>query len=145
VREYTESYYLPAAANYHHRAAERAMAAVAITHWQHELGDQWANLRFGEVKVTTSDEWHMFEVQVYLNGIGPDAVQVELYAEASNEGSPVRLEMNRDHQLVGAENGYAYKAQAPAIRPSGDYTARIIPHFPGAAIPLEAPQIIWQR
>ena len=145
VREYAESYYLPAAATYHERASELGKAGVAMLHWQHALGRQWANLRFGEVKVTTSDEWHMFEVQVYLNGIDPDAVQVELYAEASNGGSPVRLEMSRDRQLVGAENGYAYQAQVAGTRPSGDYTARVVPHFPGVAIPLEAAQIIWQR
>jgi glycogen phosphorylase len=47
--------------------------------------------------------------------------------------------------LVGAENGYVYKTQVPATRPAGDFTARIVPHLPGVAIPLEAPQILWQR
>ena len=50
-------------------------------------------------------------MQVFLNGIGPDTVQVELYAEASNGGRPVRLEMSRDNQLVGAENGYLYRVK----------------------------------
>lgn len=72
-------------------------------------------------------------------------MQVELYAEASNGGSPIRLKMSRDRQLVGAEKGYAYKAQVPATRPSADFTARIIPHLPGVAIPLEESQILWQR
>ncbi|MFA5701049.1 MAG: hypothetical protein WC913_07205, partial [Desulfuromonas sp.] len=58
---------------------------------------------------------------------------------------PMRVKMSRDRPLVGAENGYAYTAQAPADRPPEDFTARIIPYFPGVAIPLEVPQILWQR
>jgi glycogen phosphorylase len=26
-----------------------------------------------------------------------------------------------------------------------DYTARVVPHFPGASVPLEASEILWQR
>jgi glycogen phosphorylase len=145
VRDYSERYYLPAAATYQERAAGQGSAGVQLVHWQHVLRDKWTNLRFGEVKIATNEESHRFEVQVYLNGIPPDAVQVELYAEGANGGSPVRLEMDRDRELVGAENGYVYKTQVPATRPAGDFTARIVPHFPGVAIPLEAPHIFWQR
>jgi len=145
VREYVESYYLPAAAAYQERAAAQDTAGLAITQWQYGLEKNWTNARFGEVTVTTSDAWHTFEVQVYLNGIDPDAVQVELYAEAPNGEEPMRVKMSRDRPLVGAENGYAYTAQAPADRPPEDFTARIIPYLPGVAIPLEVPQILWQR
>jgi hypothetical protein len=38
------------------------------------------------------------------------------------------------------------KAQAGEIvLLSGDYTPRIVPHHPAAAVPLEATQILWQR
>lgn len=95
--------------------------------------------------VETRDDWHLFEVQLYLDGIGPDAVHVELYAEESNGAGQVRLEMARDQPLVGAENGYIYQAQTPAARPSGDFTARIVPYHSKAAIPLEDTHIVWQR
>ncbi|MDD2540775.1 MAG: alpha-glucan family phosphorylase, partial [Desulfuromonadaceae bacterium] len=146
VREYAESYYIPAAAAYYKRAAEQGKAGLQLVDWHHTLCNKWANIRFGDVKVETNDEWHLFEAQVYLNGIGPEAVHVELYADKSNDGSsPLRFEMNRDQQLVGAENGYIYKGQVPAKRPSGDFTARIVPYFTGAAIPLEETHILWQR
>jgi starch phosphorylase len=45
---------------------------------------------------------------------------------------------------VGA-NGYVYTAEVPAARPSADYTARVIPHCEGVAIPLEDARILWQR
>ena len=42
------------------------------------------------MKVTTDEENHVFEVQVYLNGLDPNAVRVELYADGTNGGDPVR-------------------------------------------------------
>ena len=113
--------------------------------WRHGLERGWAHLRFGEVKVETDEKRHRFEAQVYLNGLDPEAVRVELYADGVNGGDPVRLPMERGRPLVGAENGYAYGAEVPATRPAADYTARVIPHRAGVAVPLEAPQILWQR
>ncbi len=51
----------------------------------------------------------------------------------------------RVRQLVGATNGYAYRARVPAARPATDYTARLIPHRDGVAVPLEDAHILWQR
>ena len=97
------------------------------------------------MKIETDDEQHVFEVQVYLDGLDPDAVQVELYADGAGDGAPVRIEMQRVRQLVGAINGYAYRAVVPAARPAADYTVRVIPHCAGVAVPLEAAHILWQR
>ncbi len=38
-----------------------------------------------------------------------------------------------------------YRARVPSTRPATDYTARAIPSFPGAAVPIEAAHILWQR
>ncbi|MDA8415242.1 MAG: alpha-glucan family phosphorylase, partial [Desulfobacteraceae bacterium] len=145
VRQYTEHYYIPAAAAYHERAADKGEAGAQVVAWQHALERGWANLRFGEVTIAKNGDQHTFEVQVYLNGLDPDAVLVELYAEGVNGGDPVRKEMTRGPKLVGAENGYLFCAQVQAARPATDYTARVIPHRPGIAVPLEAAHILWQR
>jgi starch phosphorylase len=145
VRQYTEQYYIPAAAAYRERAADNGAVGAKVVVWRHALEREWANMRFGEVKVEKNREHHMFEIQVYLNGLDPDAVRVELYAEGVNGGDPVRMEMTRGPQLVGAENGFLFGAQVPATRPATDYTARVIPHHPGSAVPLEAASILWQR
>ena len=102
-------------------------------------------MRFGEVKAASDFERYLFEVQVYFNNLNPDSVRVELYAEGVNGGDPVQQEMSRGQQLVGAENAYIYNAMVASTRPVTDYTARIIPHYLGVAIPLEAVQILWQR
>jgi starch phosphorylase len=145
VREYTEAFYLPAAAAYRQRAADKGADGAHLIEWQCILAKTWDNLRFGGVNVITDEEQHLFEVQLYLNGLDPDAVRVELYAEHSNGGEPLRQEMIRGQQLVGAENGFAYSARVPSIRPASDYTARVIPFRPGVAVPLEEARILWQR
>jgi starch phosphorylase len=145
VSEYTDQHYLPAAAAYRERAAEQGKAGVALVEWQHELAQKWPALRFGEMQIETTGEQQVVEVQLYLDGLNPDAVQVELYANGMHGEAALRVVMLRVRQLVGASNGYAYRATLPADRPASDFTARLIPLRDGVAVPLEAAQILWQR
>jgi starch phosphorylase len=145
VREYTERHYLPGAATYRERAAGNGAMGKQVVDWRHALEKEWPALRFGEVKVETAGEQHVFEVDVYLNQLDANAAQVELYADGVNGDGPVRQEMERVRQLAGASGGYAYTARVPAARPAGDYTVRVAPHHDGVAVPLEAAPILWQR
>jgi starch phosphorylase len=144
VRQYTEHYYIPAAAAYRERMAEKGAAGAQVVAWRHALERGWGKLRFGDTKVSGNGEHYLFEIQVYFNGLDPDGVRVELYAEGVNRGEPVRSEMTRGSKLEGAD-GYIYGAQVQATRPATDYTARVIPHRTGIAVPLEASHILWQR
>ena len=67
------------------------------------------------------------------------------YADAVMGSAPVRQEMKRVRQLAGASGDYVYSAAVSAVRPPADYTARVIPHGDGVAIPLEDARILWQR
>jgi starch phosphorylase len=145
VREYTEQHYLPAATALRSRVANKGASGRQMVDGRHSLEQKWGALRFGEVKVETKDQQHIFDVQVYLNDLDPKAVQVELYANAVNGGSPQRQEMKNVRPLVGATGGYDYSAAVSAARPPSDYTARVIPHCDGAAVPLESARILWQR
>jgi starch phosphorylase len=145
VREYTERHYLPAADAYRERAADRGAAGRQVLTWQHTLEQKWDMLRFGEMKVETDGKQHTFEVEVYLNDLDAGAVQVELYAEGVEGGGPVRQKMTRVREPEGAEKGCVYRARVPATRSAADYTARVIPYFPGVAVPLEVDLILWQK
>jgi glycogen phosphorylase len=145
VREYTEQYYLPAASAYRARAAGNGAIGAQVADWRRALDQEWTALHFGDVQVETDGARHVFEVQVYLDDVDLEAVRVELYANGINGSLPTRVEMQRVRQLVGAVNGYAYRAGVPAARPATDYTARVIPHRDGVAVPLEAAHILWQR
>src|SRR5580698_9798706 len=90
VREYTDQHYVPAAAAFHSRVADKGAVGRQMVDWRRNLGQKWAALRFGEVKVESRDNQHFFDAQVYLNDLDPKAVRVELYADGLNGGSPVR-------------------------------------------------------
>ena len=75
---------------------------------------------------------HQFEVELFTGALDPDFVRVELYSDTA------RQEMKRVRQNV-------YTAGLAADQNPGDYTPRVVPSFPGAAVPLEASQILWGR
>jgi len=145
VREYTEQYYLPAAAAYHLRIANGGAIGRQVVDWRHSLQQKWATLHLGEMKVETRGEQHVFEVQVFLNDLDPKAVRVELYAEGAMGSAPVRQEMERVPHLAATSGSYVYSAAVSTARPPADYTARVIPHCDNVAIPLEEARILWQR
>jgi hypothetical protein len=56
-----------------------------------------------------------------------------------------RQEMQRIGPVAKGSNGWVYGAVASAARAAADYTPRLLPQHPTAAVPLEAGQILWQR
>lgn len=145
VREYTETHYLPAAAAYRRRSADGGAAGARLVEWQRLIERKWPAVRFGDVSVETNNGLHAFEVHAYLDDIDPDDVCVELYADARDAAGPFRLEMVRARGLVGSAGGFVYEGSVPGDRPADDYTPRIVPRHEDAAVPLEAPQILWFR
>jgi starch phosphorylase len=143
VREYTEKYYLPAAAAYDARAANGGRLGTDLLEWQKKLARNWSRVRFGSLTTEQHNDHYVLQVQVYLNELDPEAVKVELYADAQNGAEPVRQPMQRSEQLVGSANAFLYVASVPATRPASDYTPRVVPFKIGAAAPLEAPFIRW--
>ena len=144
VREYTQEHYLPAAAAYRSRGADKGAFARQMVDWRRELEQKWNGLRLGDMKVETTGEQHVFQVKVYFNGLDPKAVRVEMYADGISGGPPVRQEMSCTQQ-GDASGRCIYGAAVPASRPAADYTARVIPAFEGVSIPLEEGKILWQR
>lgn len=145
VREYTERYYLPAAAAYRKRAARKGALAARLLDWQRHLSEHWQEERFGAVRVETRESRHQFTVEIDLGGLDTDSIRVELFANPVDGGGPLRHAMARARSLDGSNSGYEYTASVPASRPAEDYTPRLVPHHPEADTPLEAPQILWQR
>jgi starch phosphorylase len=145
VREYTQRYYLPAAAAYQQRIAERGALGAQLVQWQRALVHGWPSIHFGDLRVNTANGDHVFHVQVYLGEVGLDAVQVELYSEGRNGEDPVCEPMTPSEPLIGAVNGYLFAARLRANRPASDYTPRVIPYHLQARVPLEAAHILWRR
>ena len=145
VRQYTEEYYLRLAATYRARAAESGTFVDGFFKWKDHLAMHWAQMHFGELHHETRDGAIFFEVAVYLNEIDPEDVCVELYADAADGGAPERHAMKRENALVGSAGAYFYSARLAAGRPAEDFTPRVVPWREGVLVPLESPEILWQR
>jgi starch phosphorylase len=143
VRQYTDEHYLSAAAAFRRRAESQGSVGADLVAWQAELAKHWSALRFGPATVQQQGERYLFHVQVFLDDIDPDAVRVELYAEAQKDEDPLMHAMNRGEHLVGATSAFTYSASVPTSRPIADYTPRLVPQHVGAFVPLEAPFILW--
>src|SRR5271169_995306 len=62
VREYTEKYYLPAAARYRQRAASGDAVAEQIVRWRNHVAELWGKLSFGQVYAETVGDFHNLRV-----------------------------------------------------------------------------------
>ena len=146
VREYTEKNYIPAAAEFQRRVADKGAIGRHIVDWRNGLDRKWTSgLRFGELKVETHDGQHLFEVPVFLDELDPNGVRVELYADGMIGGAVVCQEMKSLRNTAAMTDCFIYGASVSAARPASDYTPRVIPYREGVAVPLENNRILWQR
>jgi len=143
VREYTEQYYIPAAAAYLKRSAKNGNAGTEIAGTQRELSGKWNDLAFKGIEVSNTANGYQFSVTVFLNGIKPENILIELYAEGSHGTPPEKISMRPDRAPV--DDNLNYHAFIATSRPYEDYTVRAIPHYGNISVPLENNLIKWQR
>lgn len=144
VKEYTNQWYLRAAAAYEARRANGGQGAAEMIGRLRALQNGWHSMSFLEMSVETLDGDHRFRVTVDFGNVHPESVGVELYASISG-GPPFRQVMTPENGAAKGNNIWVYTSQVPSARPADDYTPRIVPSVPGLAIPLELNLILWQR
>jgi glycogen phosphorylase len=145
VRDYLDQAYIPAAKAYRKRIAENARIARELFQWQRRIRENWPRIHFGEVHVDDADGKYRFLAELYMSDLNPRFVSVELYADPF-EGRPAEWIAARcDGPIKGAVNGYFYSIEIRALRPSSDYTFRVVPYHPEAHVPLEENHILWQK
>lgn len=141
VREYVERFYLPMCELEKQRSPEIAQQLVNDTR---EIAHHWPRLRFSAVRFANAGPDQSFSVEVYLDGIDPPHIAVELVAEASGYGPRVITEMALRHPLTGSDHTYLYECTVPA-RPEGHYTPRLRVHDERLNLPLENPSVLWLK
>jgi starch phosphorylase len=144
VREYTERHYLPAAVASRQRAADKGAPGRQITDWRRALEQKWDSLRFGSLRANARPDGQEFEVELFLNGMDPNAVRVQLYADAVNDGDSVS-DMTRVRTAAEPSSPDVYRVTLSSQRSIGDYTARVVPAHADVSVPLECARIEWQR
>jgi len=145
VREYTEQHYIPAAIAYTERSANNGEKGKQIVERIQLLQQHWNTMQFGEVTINTIANQHTFTIQLFLNTVDQNLIQVELFANGKNGEAPIIVKMLHREEKGGLNNEHLFTAIVSTDCPSSDFTARVVPHFEGVSVPLEANLILWQR
>jgi starch phosphorylase len=144
VREYTETYYLPAAKAYLRRAENDSAVGVDLVRWRETLDAGWSQIHVAKREVETTGTGHHFRLHIHLDEIPAEFVRVEIYADPETPGAePFRQQMRRCEELPGVTGGYCFVAEVPLTRPAEHYTPRVVASHPDASVPLEASHILW--
>ena len=143
LREYTEMYYLPAAAAWRRRAADQGKLAKELGEWGRRCAELWPALRFGALRVEARGDRHRIEVEVFLGSLLPESVCVELYADAHDGAERVCQRMSQTTLPSDPVGYHLYAGEVPASRSAHNYTPRVRAHHSDASVPLEAPVILW--
>jgi starch phosphorylase len=93
----------------------------------------------------TAEARHFFQVQVLPGDLSSCDLSVELYADPRGEQDAEIVTMTAGDPPSDDKAPVTYHVDIPATRAPGDYTARVVPHHPNVAVPLEAAEILWQR
>jgi starch phosphorylase len=152
VGEYTERFYLPAAAHYQQFAAEGMDRAKAMSAWKARVRRNWSQVRVEAVDVEPPKEVQVggeFPVQarVHLGALTPDDLAVELYMGQMDSGGEITEAHATPMQPVGpgGEGSHLYQASAVTCSRSGmhGYTVRVLPNHPDLPTPFLPGLIVW--
>ncbi|MFW6335341.1 MAG: alpha-glucan family phosphorylase, partial [Desulfosalsimonas sp.] len=135
VKKYEDSYYLPAVENFGNLAADGAKAAQRLVAQRRRLQNEWPKIRVKPPQSETGIPYRVgdtFKVtsEVYLAGLLPEDVEVELYygplktVEELRDSRVIRMEVAED---LG-EARFLYECNVPCEHAGRfGFTARIVP------------------
>ncbi|TKB07012.1 alpha-glucan family phosphorylase [Desulforhopalus sp. IMCC35007] len=143
MKEYVEKMYLPAAAAYQRRVDQGCRLARELHDWDSNLRQHWQGIHWGNLEVHKENDGWSFDVQVYLGGISPDCVKIQLFADRTNDNKSMITEMERGESIPGSVNGFHYCAKVITQQPANYFTQRVIAAHSEAVIPAEMNLIYW--
>lgn len=143
LRDYLDNYYLPAAQQYQQRMAKQGGLAQELRHWQQHLARHWHEIHLGKLAIAEKAGDWLAEAQVYLGGIAPEQVAIEMIADPAGELPAECIRLQLAYPLTGAINAYHYQGVTPQHRPASDWSLRAIAAHPHAQVPAENPLICW--
>ena len=153
VSEYTQTFYLPAAALYEHFNANKLEKAKSVAQWKSSIRDRWPDVSIGIVDIVTQGDQQVggkldVRSKINLGSIDPSEVMVELYYGPvdidGNIGSAEAVPMAH----VGASNeGEQIFTGSIPCRRSGlcGLTVRIIPYHPDLVNMYDTGLIRWEK
>lgn len=144
LQNYLDSFYLPAAKNLAARQADQGLNTKALQIWHRDLQSHWHEIHISDQQIDSTQNELYTELSVYLGGINPAYVRVELIADSVGTEPAQTIELKLLYPVQGAINAYRYSGHIPKSRVASDFTARVISCHPLAIIPAENALIFWQ-
>jgi starch phosphorylase len=156
VKQYTETFYLPAAEHYGRLSAFGFAQAKELADWKACVRAAWPGVRVVAVADEVEDHGdHELAVgeeipivaTVDLGGLEPADVDVEAFYSSLRSDGTLRTGRIVPLELSGHEDGrYFYRGAIPA-RTSGlhGYSVRVLPRHDDVLIPHELPLIAWEE
>jgi glycogen phosphorylase len=167
LREYTQRYYLPAAARFERLTRDGAAGARALVDWKQRVAAQWSEVRVESVDTAPADVAVGMELpvkaSVRLGALRPEDVSVQLYdgpVDADGQitrGHAVTMQVApattgssppggapAGHASGGGDGLYLYQGAIPC-RASGlyGYSVRVVPAHPDLSNQFEPRLITW--
>lgn len=152
VQQYVTSSYLPAAERAEALRSDSMEPARELAAWRRRIETAWPEIVIEPVEHLTASEYPaggQFDAgaRVYLPGLSPDDVQVQLYAGRINgdgelfdaEGVPMTLVSSDD------DNWHTFNTSAPVLPTGGrqGYTLRVLPCHKDLVSPFLPGCIRW--
>ncbi len=154
VLEYTERFYLPAAARHGELTAAGAARAKALAAWMTRVERGWPEVRV-ELAETASpaqlrvDEKIQARARVFLGALSPEDVAVELYLGRVGPAAELAEAEATPMGLIGRAEGGAHLFETPAVACSRSgrhgYTVRVRAYHPDLVPPLRSGLMTWAR
>jgi starch phosphorylase len=151
VREYTESYYLPALQHWARLAGNKFQAARALARWQDRVAQGWSGVQLVEVAAPAESEIEVggeLSVQcvVNLGGLEPQDVTVELYYGHLDPFGEVSTHATRTmrHERPRGDGKHEFSGEIPCEN-SGQYgyAVRVLPHHANLIQPWDMGLVVW--
>ena len=152
VREYAERFYLPAVERFERLSAGETDAARSIAAWRMRVDQAWPGVRVESVEAERPEKAEVgcglsVRAKVYLNGLKPEDVAVQLYlGRVNGEGEIVDAEVY-PLQVAGpdGDRSYSFEASGVSTTRSGlhGYTVRVLPDHQDLATRFLPGLITW--
>ncbi len=130
VKEYMDRFYAKAMSNYIWLTRGDYQGAKEIAKWKERAVNSWDKVEFRKVQAENGT----LKVQVYLDGLKPEDVKVELYYGVSADGYTVERPniVELRHPKMTGENEWLYEYRGSALsnlgKPCWHYAVRIYPY-----------------
>ena len=138
VEDYARVAYVPALDNYNRLVKSDYAAAKDLASWRMDMMTKWSNLDIRNIRAGEPDQLHVGDsvtvtAEVYLNGIRPQDVEVQIYSGRLNyEGKFAQRETTVMKPVSTANDGwYLFQGEIMPLEAGRfGFTVRILPHHP---------------